>query len=169
MNAVTAPPKTLAPKPRPSAAARLAARCSGSAVSILIHGGLMLAAFLSVAAPGNGRGGGTVGTTEEGSGPRAYSAIVQRESTLNPERTPDSRLFPQALPEPESPDPVIPPAEDFIRDPSENGIPIEKVPPVEDPVPQRPKRTYEKLPPSGGSETADGPPRSGGEQKATST
>ena len=166
MNAV---PRPHAPKTPPSLAARIASRCSGGAVSILIHGGLMLAAFLSVAAPRSGRGGGTAGTPEAGSGSREYSAIVQRESTVDAEKTPDARLFPLVAPEPETPDPVAPPTDDFIREQSENGTPVEKLPPIDDPHQHRPKRTYEKLPPSGGSETADGPPKNGGEQKGNST
>lgn len=166
MNAVTTPPASSTTKTPPSALARLAARFSGSAVSIVLHGALVLVAFLSVAGPRSGRGGGIVGTPDAGSGTHDFSAIVQRETTVNAEKSADARLFPQAEPEPETPEPVVPPTDDFIKNqPAGETTPVAKVPPVDDPNLSRPKRTYEKLPPSGGSETAEGPPKSGGEQK----
>ena len=100
-----------------------------------------------------------------------YSAIVQREDTVDAEKPPDARLFPRAEQDvPETPEAVVPPIDDFIRNqPEGETIPVAKAPPAEDPTLSRPKRTYEKLPPSGGSETADGPPKSGGDQKGNST
>jgi protein TonB len=170
VHAVSTPPVNSKAKRQERAVARLAARCSGSAASILIHGGLMLLTFLSVAGPRHGRGGGTAGTPEAGSGPQGFCAIVQREPTVDAEKTPDARHFLQAEPEPpETPDAVVPPPQDFIKEQSETGTPVAKVPPVEDLTQTRPKRSYEKLPPGGGSETADGPPKEGGPQKGDST
>jgi protein TonB len=165
---VATPPAPPTPKAGPSAVRRFAARFSGSAVSLLVHGGFVLLAFLSVAAPRTGRGGGIVGSSELGSGAHDYSAIVQRESTIDAEKSPDARLFPQAEPEtPETPEAVVPPVDDFIRDqPAGETLPVAKLPPVEE---SRPKRTYEKLPPTGGSETADAPEKNGGDQKGNST
>jgi TonB family protein len=170
VNVVSTPAVSSSTKRPVSAVARLVARCSGSAASILIHGGLTLLAFLSVAAPRHGRGGGTAGTPGAGSGPQGYCAIVQREPTVEAERSPDAHLFPQAEPEPpETPEAVVPPPQDFIKEQSETGTPVAKVPPVEDLTQTRPKRSYEKLPPAGGSEAADGPPKGGGPQKGDST
>lgn len=168
MITVTTPPAPSPPKAKPSAIRRFAARFSGSAVSLLLHGGFVLLAFLSVAAPRSGRGGGIVGSPEVGSGTHDYSAIVQRESTIDAEKSPDARLFPQAEPEaPETPEAVVPPVDDFIKDqPAGETIPVAKTPPIDE---SRVKRTYEKLPPSSGSETAEGPAKSGGDQKGNST
>jgi len=156
---------------RPQGKPSVWARFSGSALSLLIHGILIVAAVLGVAAPRTGRGGGIVGTPDAGAGTHDLSAIVQRETTLDAEKSPDARLFPLAEPEvPETPDPVVPPPDDFIKEPpAGETIPVAKAPPLEDPSLSRPKRTYEKLPPSGGSESVEGPPKSGGEQKGNSS
>lgn len=132
-----------------SALARLAGRCSGGVVSLLLHGTLMLLAFLSVAAPRTGRGGGVVGSSNPGDESREYSATVRREDTVETSKSADARLFPQAEPEPETPDVVPPTTEDFLLEPTEAAIPVAR--PPQDPEtapPTRAKDAYAKLPPA---------------------
>lgn len=162
-------PKTApAPRPEPSALARFAARHSGTAVSLVLHGSLVLAALLSVAAPRMGRGGGSVGTPNPGSESSGYSASLQPDSTVDASKSPDSRVYSPAEPEPEPLDAVPPPLpEDFLLEPSETGIPVPKqVPPSETTPPARSREAYAKLPPT--SEPSEGPAGDGGAQKGNS-
>jgi TonB family protein len=150
---VSTEPKAAPParKPAPS----LLSRCSGTVVSLLVHGGFVLAAFLSVAAPRTGRGGGIVGTPEGGPGEPSYSALVQRSDTVTGERQADVRAFEAPTDEPVAPEAVPPPELDFLNEPAETGVPVAKLPPrPEIESHARSKGAYSKLPPSTGSEDA---------------
>lgn len=162
--ATTAP----APRPKPSALTRLASRHSGAAVSLVLHGALVLAAFLSVAAPRMGRGGGPVGTTNPGSDSREYTAALQSDRTVDASKSPDARLFSRAEPEPE-PLEAGPPTtpEDFLLKPAETGIPAPKQAP-ETTSHARSKEAYTKLPPPS-AEPAQDSSGDGGTQKGNST
>jgi TonB family protein len=167
--ATKAPP---APRPSPSAVARMVARYSGSAVSLLVHGILVALAFLSVAAPRMGRGGGIVGTASPGAVADSYPATMQQESLVEASKSADARLFSQPEPEPETPEILPPPTpEDFIQEQSENGIPVARLPqPAETTPPARSKEAYAKLPPTPPpSEPSEGPSGDGGTQKGTQT
>jgi TonB family protein len=166
VNMVEQLPKTApAPRPKPSALQRLAARHSGTVLSLLVHGAFVLAGILSVAAPRMGRGGGTVGTANPGSGLREYSATLQPDSAVDGSKSPDARVYSPAEPEPEPLDAVPPPdPEDFLLEPAETGIPAPKPAPVSETAAHaRSKEAYTKLPPS--SEPVEGPPGDGGTQK----
>ena len=161
--------------PTPSALRRLTARWSGTVVSFAVHGGFILLAFLSVAAPRTGRGGGIVGTSEVASGAPSYSALVQRDAeTIDVDaRQPDARAFPEPPAEeaaeiPEA-DPV--PSPDVLKEQADAGVPIPRPAPTPDEATRpRSKDAYAKLPPStGGPEENGGPSTSGGDQKGNST
>lgn len=135
-------------RPAPGPSRRREDRWSGTAVSLLLHGGFLLAAWLGVGAPGTGRGGGVPGLPGPGSEAGSYTALIEREDSLDPERFPDSRVY--ALPESEPPaalEAVPPPAEDFIRDQAGERAPVAHSPAPAEP---RVRRTYEQLPPAGG-------------------
>ena len=175
MNTTEAPvaqaPAPPAPTPKPSALARLASRYSGSAVSLLVHGSLVLFAFLSVAAPHTGRGGGVVGTASPGPVSTEYSATLQHADLVEASKSADARLFSQPEPEPEQPEVAPPMPEDFILEQSDNGIPIAKLPQLSETTPPaRSKDAYAKLPPAPPpAEPAEGTPGDGGLQKGTQT
>lgn len=132
---------------------RLARRLPGPAISLLVHGGLILAALLSTTGPRIGRGGGPLASGEGGSGPREYSASLPRENTVEAgSRVPDAKVFPSASEDPlESPEPVLPPDLDILQDFSETGTAVAKIPTATEPSPHvRSRDAYAKLPPSGG-------------------
>ncbi|HVE40384.1 MAG TPA: energy transducer TonB [Planctomycetota bacterium] len=172
MTTVTEVPKppVVVDQRKPSVLSTAASRCSGTFVSLLVHGTLVLIAFLSVSAPRMGRGGGVVGRPDGGSGPETYSALLRPEDWVEAERSPDARLYPEAEPDPEdTPEAVAPPAEDFLKEQSETGIPVAQVPPTStQALPSRSRDAYAKLPPPGGSET-DETPTPGIGQKGNST
>jgi protein TonB len=138
----------------------LMSRYSGTVVSLALHGGLALLGIWSVTGTGSGRGGGTVGSPEGGSGEPVYSALVQREEPLDGElRSVDARAFPEAPSEEPEPSEAVPiPPQDFLREPAETGLPVPKVPgPTEVSDRARSKEAHSKLPPenSGGGEKGD--------------
>ena len=155
MNAVETVPKP--PARKPTLLRWIAARFSGGAVSLLVHGGFMLLAFLSVAAPRTGRGGGIAGRPDAGSGPRDFAASLQHDETVDLSKSPDARVFAPAEPEPpEAPDAVPPPPnEDFFREQADTGIPVPKVPPATEQPPVRSRDAYSKLPPSSSGDSPD--------------
>ena len=153
-----APPK---PAPdKPSTLSRLADRCSGTVVSVIVHSTFVLMAFLSVSLSRMGRGGGTAGSLVTGSGPREYTAQLRSEDVVDATRSVDARLFASPEPEPlETPEAIPPPTEDFLKETSETGIPVPPIPPAAEPSSlARSRQAYEKLPPSSGSENGDGIP-----------
>jgi TonB family protein len=156
MKTVTDVPKPAPTRviPKRSALSAAAARCSGTVVSLLVHGTFVLLAFLSVAGPRAGRGGGTVGRPDGGSGPRDFSAQLRTEAGIDVERSPEERVYPPLEPEPEeTPEAVPPPPEDFLKELSETGIPLAKIPAAaEPPLPSRSRDAYTRLPPSAESE-----------------
>lgn len=141
---------TARPPGSASLLSRFGRRFAGPSASVLLHGLLVLTALLSTAAPRIGRGGGTVGSGEPGSGALEYTALLQPgEKLYAGPRAPDERVYPHAAPEPtESPEPVPPPSEDFLRDFSDSGLQALLPPPATEPVsPARSKDAYAKLPP----------------------
>jgi TonB family protein len=149
------------------------ARSSGSLASLALHGSIALLAIWSVTGPRVGRGGGVVGTSEAGSGPASYSAIVQRDPALDFEvRQPDARAFPVAPSEDEAdvPEAVPVPPQDFLKEQAETGVPVPRaVPMPDDSARARSKEAYAKLPPSaGGLENEPPTATPGSEQKGSS-
>lgn len=136
-----------------SAISRLGRRLPGPAVSLLLHGGLILAGLLSTAAPRIGRGGGSLASGEGDGGRREYSASFSQDITVDAgPRFPDVKVFPAPIEEPvEAPEAVPPPNQEFLQDVSETGTAVAKVPPAaEPPSPARSKQAYAKFPPPGG-------------------
>jgi len=159
---------------KPSAFRRAAARCSGTIVSLAVHGGLAVLAIWSVTGPRTGRGGGTVGTSEVASGPSGFSALVHQDRAPDFEfRHPDTREFPEPPAEEASElAEVVPvPSQDFLKEPPETGTPVPKAaPPSDEPARTRSREAYSKLPPNAGVHESEAPvPKSGGEQKGNST
>lgn len=149
--APAAPPP--AQKPAASRFRRLAAKYSGSVLSLLAHGAFVGAAFMTVATPRTGRGGGIVGTPGGGDGEPSYSALVQRFDAVSGERQADARAFEAPSDEPVAPEAVPPPDLDFLNEPAETGVPVAKTPPRAESEPHaRAKGAYSKLPPQTGSE-----------------
>jgi TonB family protein len=145
---------------KPSAFARLAGRSSGTVVSLILHGGLILLAFLSVAPPRMGRGGGVVGRAEGTSEASGFVLQLQREAGVDAgPKTADLRVFPAALPETEeTPEADPPPPEDILKEVSETGISLNKAPPsTESAARARSAEAYARLPASTGSEAPGAP------------
>lgn len=133
-------------------ARRLASRCSGTVVSLVIHGGLVLAAVLCAAAPRYGRGGGIAGTPEVGSGTVTYTGHLREEPVVDfDSREPDARAFAEPSAEQEPVEPVPVPPQDFLNEPAETGVPVAKpaTPPSESTPHARAKEAFSKLPPTG--------------------
>ncbi len=172
MNTVTEVPKppVVVERRTPSLLSRAAARCSGTVVSVLLHGSFVALALFSVSAPRIGRGGGIVGRPDGDPGLESYSAQLRAEAVVDGDRSPDERLYPAAEPDAvETPETAPPPAEDFLNEPSELGVPVAKVPPLpSSPPPSRSRDAYAKLPPPAGSEADDASPPGNG-QKGNST
>jgi TonB family protein len=155
---------------KPSLLSRASARCSGTFVSLFLHGSFVALALFSVSAPRSGRGGGIVGRPDGGSGLETYSAQLRQESLVDGERSPDERLYPAAEPEAEeTADALPPPAEDFLDQPAEDGVPVATIPPPpEASHSSRPRDAYTKLPPPAASEIEEASPPGNG-QKGNST
>lgn len=133
------------PAPRPTD------RWSGSVFSLLLHVGLLLMAWLGVAAPGMGRGGGVIGASGPDAGSGTTTMLIEREPVVDAERTPDSRQFAQPEPEPlVTLEAVPPPAEDFLLDPAAERAHVAQTPPPAEP---RTRRTYERLPSANGGDS----------------
>ena len=165
-------PPAVAKLARPSLLRRLAARCSGTIVSVVIHGSLAVLAFLSVTSPRMGRGGGVEGTSEIGSaGSPAYSALVHQDDLLNfDSHQPDARAFPDSPAEEiaDAPEAVPLPPQDFLKEPADAGLPIPKpAPTTEEAAHGRSKGAYAKLPPSTGATESES--KLGSDQKGNST
>lgn len=150
LRAVLGSALTARPPGSASLLSRFGRRFAGPSASVLLHGSLVLTALLSTAAPRLGRGGGTVGSGEPGSGLLEYSAFLQSGEKLDlGPRASDERVYPHPAHEPtESPELASPPPEDFLRDFSETGLHSSQSPPATEPVSHaRSKDAYAKFPP----------------------